>query len=84
VFEPSAFEMFIEWIEKDVDIFYRIVRLIEVCRRTPFEGMTKPKPLKGKLLGFWSRKIDKKHRLIYFVDAEKLFIVSCEGHYDDT
>ncbi len=50
--------------------------------RTPGEGLGKPEPLKYDLAGFWSRRIDREHRLVYQVVGDELFIYSCRYHYD--
>jgi len=59
----------------------RINKLIEDTKRSPFEGIGKPEPLKGNLAGLWSRRIDDKNRLIYTVDDVYLTIISCRNHY---
>lgn len=61
----------------------RILKLIEDIRRSPFDGIGKPEPLKGELSGWWSRRVDSEHRLVYRVvgkgDASRLQVV--EGRY---
>lgn len=59
----------------------KAVRLIEAIRNDPFEGISKPEPLKHNLSGAWSRRIDKEHRLVYEVEDDKIFILSVRGHY---
>jgi toxin YoeB len=59
----------------------RINKLIEDTKRSPFEGIGKPEPLKGNLAGLWSRRIDDKNRLIYTVDDVYLTIISCRNNY---
>lgn len=59
----------------------RLNRLIEDSMRQPFEGIGKPEPLKGNLTGFWSRRIDETHRLVYAVDGNRLVVISCRYHY---
>ncbi|MEM0995107.1 MAG: Txe/YoeB family addiction module toxin [Bacteroidota bacterium] len=49
----------------------------------PFSGKGKPEPLKGDLSGFWSKRINDKHRMIYKVEEGILYIISFYGHYDD-
>lgn len=51
--------------------------------RSRFDGLGKPEPLKGELSGFWSRRIDGTHRLVYRIRNEILEILSCRGHYDN-
>ena len=65
----------------DKKILKRINTLIRECQRTPFEGTGKPEPLKANLSGFWSRRIDEKHRLVYEVTDERISIVQCWFHY---
>ncbi len=61
----------------------RINQLVKDICRNPFEGIGKPEPLKGNLTGFWSRRVDEKHRLIYAVEDSAVVVISCRGHYDD-
>jgi len=58
-----------------------INKLIEETRRTPFEGIGKPEPLKANLSGYWSRRIDDKNRLVYSVEEDSIIILSCRFHY---
>lgn len=81
-FTKNAFEDFLEWESIDKSIFKRIVKLIKETQRSPFEGEGKPEPLKHQFKGYWSKRIDQKHRLIYKVEEEKLAIVGCKGHYE--
>lgn len=60
-----------------------INELIQECCRDPFKGTGKPEPLGGDLSGFWSRRIDKKHRLVYLYEQGTLYIVQCRYHYSD-
>ena len=59
----------------------RTNNLIKDIQRTPFEGIGKPESLKFNLSGFWSRRIDEKHRLVYAVTDEAILIASCRYHY---
>jgi len=61
----------------------RVNLLIEAITRTPFEGIGKPEPLKLNLIGYWSRRINSEHRLVYAVDGEAVVIIQCRGHYED-
>jgi toxin YoeB len=56
--------------------------LIQDALRTPLAGVGKPEPLRANLAGFWSRRIDDTHRLVYTVDGEDLAIVACRYHYE--
>jgi len=70
-FESSVFEDFTEWVKLDKKIDRKIVELIkDIDHRSPFEGLGKPEPLKYELSGFWSRRIDNEHRLVYKVTDE--------------
>ncbi|EKO5188194.1 Txe/YoeB family addiction module toxin, partial [Vibrio vulnificus] len=55
--------------------------LINDVKRSPFEGIGKPEPLKENLSGFWSRRIDDTNRLVYAVDDQAITIISCRYHY---
>ena len=57
--------------------------LLCVARREPFAGIGKPEPLLGNLAGYWSRRIDETHRLVYAADEVDLDVIACRGHYDD-
>ena len=70
-FETAAFETIIYWLNNDRKLLDRILRLITECKRTPFEGTGKPEPLKLNRRGFWSRRINDEHRLIYEVTVLK-------------
>lgn len=59
----------------------RVTRLIAEIQRDPFAGVGKPEPLKGELSGYWSRRIDDEHRLVYRVDAGEVKILKARYHY---
>ena len=80
-FHNEAFKNFTEWPEMDNKIFLRIVELIKETVRNPFGGIGKPEPLKHKMKGYWSRRINEEHRLIYKVTDEAIIIISCKYHY---
>lgn len=80
-FPGNTFEDFLEWGQDNKQVQKRIVRLIQEIRRTPFDGIGKPEALKGNLSGFWSRRIDDEHRLIYEVTDDEIIIHSVKGHY---
>lgn len=82
VFSKNAWEDYISWLSEDGKIIIRINTLIMDILRTPGEGLGKPEPLKYDLAGFWSRRIDREHRLVYQVVGDELFIYSCRYHYD--
>jgi len=77
-----AWEDYLFWQYNDRQQLRRINRLIRDCLRSPFEGIGKPEPLRENLTGFWSRRIDGEHRLVYAVDGDDLVIVACRYHYE--
>ena len=88
VFTKNAWEDFDYWIENDTDIILKIKELITSIKQNPFKGLGKPEPLKFGLKGFWSRRINQEHRLVYKVTGKKgidqrCIIVQCRFHYDD-
>ena len=68
---------------EDKKLAYKVWDLVLDILKTPFSGIGKPEALKGDMSGYWSRRINQKHRLIYKVAATTVFLVSCYGHYDD-
>ena len=79
----DAWEDYLYWQTQDKKTLKRINQLIKDTCRSPFDGIGKPEPLKGNLSGFWSRRIDEEHRLVYVVEEDMLLIISCRGHYED-
>jgi toxin YoeB len=80
-FHPLAREDYLHWQEPDRRILKKLNALIRECRRTPFAGTGKPEPLKNEFQGWWSRRIDQEHRLVYRVRGEVLEIAQCRYHY---
>jgi toxin YoeB len=80
-FERDAFEDFTAWAATDKNIYRRIVALILDILREPFSGLGKPEPLRHELKGYWSRRIDGEHRLVYKVEQGAVTIVACKYHY---
>lgn len=77
----AAWEDYEYWQGQDRKTLKRINALITDCLRNPFEGIGKPEPLKENLSGYWSRRIDDMHRLVYCVDGSALVIIACRYHY---
>ena len=69
------------WQQVDKKILKRINDLIKAISREPFEGIGKPEPLRHGLSGYWSRRINDEHRLVYKVEGEDLLIAMCRYHY---
>lgn len=77
-----AWNDYIYWLKNDKRILNRINALIKDILRNPFDGIGKPEPLKHKWRGFWSRRINDEHRLVYTIKNERLIIAQCRYHYD--
>ena len=79
----AAWSDYLYWQGQDKRTLRRINRLVQDVLRSPFSGVGRPEALKGGLAGFWSRRIDERHRLVYAIDAERVTVVSCRYHYDE-
>lgn len=81
----QGWDDYLYWQEQDSDFVQKINILIKDVRRSPFQGLGKPEPLRNEMAGWWSRRIDREHRLIYRVtgkgDAQALEIAACRFHY---
>ena len=77
----AAWDDYLYWQEQDKKTLKRINKLIADTKRSPFEGIGKPESLKETLSGFWSRRIDESHRLVYAVDETRVIVISCRYHY---
>ncbi|AKG43889.1 toxin RelK [Streptomyces xiamenensis] len=80
-FDPAAWDDFLFWLASDRKTARRITRLIAEIQRTPFEGIGKPEPLKGDLTGYWSRRINDEHRLVYRTDDKEMKIIKARYRY---
>ena len=81
VFAELAWEDYLHWQQQDRKMVDRINKLIREIQREPFSGIGKPEPLKHALAGFWSRRINDEHRMIYRVEGEELQIAQLRYHY---
>lgn len=81
-FSKNAWEDYLSWQKDDKKMVHKINELIKDIQKTPFEGIGKPEALKYDLTGFWSRRIDLEHRLVYQYRDEQALIYSCRFHYD--
>ena len=79
-FTPAAWDDYTHWQGQDKKTLKRINILIEAAARDPFVGIGKPEPLLGNLTGYWSRRIDETHRLVYAADDAVLDVIACLGH----
>ncbi len=87
-FTAAAWEDFKYWIQFDITKVDKINELIRSIRQNPFKGIGSPEPLRHELKGFWSRRIDHEHRLVYGVVGKpgqdyKIQIIQCRFHYSD-
>ena len=82
VFSENAWEDYISWQNENKKILRKINELVKDILRHPYEGVGKPELLKFDLAGFWSRRIDREHRLVYKISENKLLIYACRYHYD--
>ena len=77
-----AWADYLYWQSNDFDKVEKINTLLAECRTDHFKGTGKPEPLKGNLTGYWSRRIDKEHRLVYLPEDGCIYIASCRFHYE--
>jgi len=82
VWTLAAWEDYIYWQRQDRKTSKRINALIQGTVRSPFSDIGKPEPLKENLSGFWSRRIDEAHRLVYAVEGGDLAVIACRYHYE--
>jgi len=81
VFAENAWEDYLYWQKTDKKTLKRINTLIKEIARVPFEGIGKPEPLKHALSGYWSRRINDEHRIVYKVQDDSLYIAQLRYHY---
>jgi toxin YoeB len=81
-FTEEAWADYEYWQRTDGRVLDKIHELIEVLRRTSFQGIGKPEPLRQQLKGYWSRRIDLSHRLVYEVRHKEIVVISCRYHYE--
>lgn len=77
-----AWEDYCSWHQADPKVVEKINELIDECLRDPCKGTGKPEPLRGDLTGFWSRRIDRQHRLVYLPSEGAIYVAACRYHYD--
>ena len=81
ILEKNAVEDFEFWAKNDLKIMKRIAELFLAVLKDPFQGIGKPEPLRNELKGYWSRRINEEHRIVYTVTADAIFVISCRSHY---
>lgn len=80
-FQDDGWSDYIYWQQNDKKILKRINTLVKEIARDPFSGIGKPEPLKHSLSGYWSRRINDEHRIVYTVRDKQLIIIQCKHHY---
>jgi toxin YoeB len=81
IWADEAWEDYLWFAKHKPALHRRINRLIEEIQRAPFEGIGKPEPLKHELAGYWSRRIDQEHRLVYQATPNEIRTAQCRFHY---
>jgi toxin YoeB len=81
VFAENAWEDYLYWQKTDKKLLKRINTLVKDIQREPFQGIGKPEPLKHALSGYWSRRINDEHRIVYKIDNDSILIAQLRYHY---
>ncbi|WP_275100250.1 Txe/YoeB family addiction module toxin [Sedimenticola hydrogenitrophicus] len=81
VFSEHAWEDYLYWHSRDKRVVKRIHQLIQAIMREPFSGIGKPEPQRHGLSGYWSRRIDEEHRIVYKISDDSLLIAQLRYHY---
>lgn len=81
VFSEHAWEEYLYWQKTDRKVVLRINALIREIQREPHQGIGKPEPLKHALSGYWSRRIDDEHRIVYRVEGDAVLVAQLRYHY---
>lgn len=81
VFDDNAWEDYLYWLENDIKTFNRINELINDTKKSPFAGLGKPEPLRYALKGWWSRRINNEHRIVYKTKDDTLYIAQLRYYY---
>jgi toxin YoeB len=81
IFLSQGWEDYVYWQNTDKSVLRKLNSLVKEIERMPFEGSGKPEPLKHNLNGWWSRRINLEHRLVYKVENDSIIILQCRYHY---
>jgi len=81
IFSSKVWDNYLYWQNTDKKVLKRINTLISEIQRNPYEGIGKPEPLKHGLAGYWSRRIDDEHRIVYKYQDEAIYIAQLRYHY---
>lgn len=82
LWEERAWQDYYQWQTQDKKILKRINQLIQDIQRQPYSSIGKPEPLRGQLSGWWSRRIDGEHRIVYRQQDGCIVVAACRGHYE--
>ena len=77
----KAWEDYLYWQQADKKILKKVNLLTKEIQRKPFEGIGDPEPLRFNWTGYWSRRINREHRLVYTIKDNELLIAQCRFHY---
>jgi len=80
-FTKQSLEELNFWIKTNKKIATKIIKILESIERNPYAGLGKPEALKNNLTGFWSRRIDEKHRIVYKIKQDNCIVIQCKNHY---
>ena len=80
-FTPDGWDDYLYWQTQDKKTLKRINHVLREILREPFTGIGKPEPLRENLTGYWSRRIDDTHRLVYAIEEQAIIVVACRYHY---
>jgi toxin YoeB len=80
-FTPDGWDDYLYWQTQDKKTLKRINHVLREILREPFTGIGKPEPLRENLTGYWSRRIDDTHRLVYAIEEQAIVVVACRYHY---
>jgi len=81
VFQPEFLEDLEYWVQTDRKMALRLIKMVREILRNPFEGIGKPEPLKYEFSGAWSRRLNKKHRIVYLVSEDRIDLLKARYHY---
>jgi toxin YoeB len=81
VFSENAWEEYLYWQKTDKKVLHRINELLRDIRRNSYKGLGKPEPLRNNLAGWWSRRIDIEHRIVYKIEQGSILIAQVRYHY---